>query len=443
MVRPPIPALRGLSIPVGWLWPEYLCQNAIGDHRVAAGRRTGPAQAQSDAPSVGPDSVPDSVGSCSGPSQGRQAVLTESTIVAGDTPGPSSTASQPSPGSEFTVITSKPKKRKAVETPLPDNSESLDAPSRPSCPPPLFVYGVKNVVDLSRRLRLGVRLSADAQMSLRVCCATDEEYRAVCLFLQANGLQFHTFTNEKAAHVRLIMRGLGEDSDPDEVTDELRQLGFPIKECIRLYTAHEPKRKLPLLLVIIIKGELADRLLGLTSLCGLRIKVERSREAGHVPQCHRCQRFSHGSDSCHNEVACVSCGNPHPTKSCMVPALGHRYCINCGEPHSANYRGCWVFQDQLKQAADRNNPSARQQRQFVPEHAAFTRLPEKVSSSQQEPPARPRPRAKPRASPNFAPTEHATESSSQDIQPVPMDEEPVPEVDEPVPSPQGSLHPQT
>ena len=215
----------------------------MGDRRVAAGQRNGPAKGHSNASSVGTGPVPDSVGSCSGPSQGRQSVSAASNVVvSGGTPAPTCTTSQPTPGSSFTVVTSK-KKRKAEETPLPDEPElDLDAPSRRSRPPPLFVNGVKNVVDFSRRLRLGVRLSADVQMSLRgrdslrVSCATDDEYRAVYLFLQANGLQFHTFSYEKAAHVRLIIRGLDEETEPDEVADELRQLGFPIKECIRLYT---------------------------------------------------------------------------------------------------------------------------------------------------------------------------------------------------------------
>ena len=91
---------------------------------------------------------------------------------------------------------------------------------------------------------------------------------AVYLFLQDIGLQFLTYTNEKAAHVRLIIRGLGVESEPDEVGDEIRQLGFPIKECIPLFTTHGPRQKLPLLRVIVQKGELVDRLLGLTSLCG-------------------------------------------------------------------------------------------------------------------------------------------------------------------------------
>ena len=56
---------------------------------------------------------------------------------------------------------------------------------------------------------------------LGICCVTDKDYRTVFLFLKANGLQFHTFTNEKAAHIRLIIKGLDEESEPDEVANML------------------------------------------------------------------------------------------------------------------------------------------------------------------------------------------------------------------------------
>ena len=40
-----------------------------------------------------------------------------------------------------------------------------------------------------------------------------EEYLAVYLFLQANGLQFYTFTNEKLTHIKLVILGLDRASD--------------------------------------------------------------------------------------------------------------------------------------------------------------------------------------------------------------------------------------
>lgn len=148
---------------------------------------------------------------------------------------------------------------------------------------------------------------------LRVFCAADDEYRAVYFSFRPMAYNFIFILMRK--RLTLGIRGLDVESDPDEVADELRQLGS-------LFTTYGPRRKLLLLRVIMQKGELADRLLELTSPWSSKIKVERSRESGHIPQCHRCQRFSYGSGRFHNEVACVRCGKTHPTQQCRVPAKG-------------------------------------------------------------------------------------------------------------------------
>ena len=107
------------------------------------------------------------------------------------------------------------------------------------------------------------------------------------------------------------------------------------------------------------KRELAARLLGLTSLCGLKIKVEHSREDGHILQCIRSQSFGYSSDT--GVTSNIRSGKPHSMQQCRVLAKGPRFCINCGEPHLANYQGCATFQSPLKQAADRaNSPACNQ-----------------------------------------------------------------------------------
>ena len=84
---------------------------------------------------------------------------------------------------------------------------------------------------------------------MSVCCATVEECRTVYIFLQANALQFHTFTKEEGTRQASNLRR-DVESDPDEVADKFHQLGFPAKECIRLFTTYGPRRKLPLLRMI-------------------------------------------------------------------------------------------------------------------------------------------------------------------------------------------------
>ena len=63
-------------------------------------------------------------------------------------------------------------------------------------------------------------------------------------------------------------------------------------------------------------------LLSLTRLFGFRVKVERSRTPGALPQWHRCQRFGHHhTDACNNAPACVRYTFPNFTKHCDTPPL--------------------------------------------------------------------------------------------------------------------------
>lgn len=127
------------------------------------------------------------------------------------------------------------KKRKAWDSPLSPYPHATSAGFSPS---PLFINDITNVVDIARRLRLGVHLSVGIVFSLsrrnilHVSCATETEHAAVVERVRKNGLQFYTLSNEKAAHA---IRSLDMFSDPAELVDELCELGFRIKETIRLY----------------------------------------------------------------------------------------------------------------------------------------------------------------------------------------------------------------
>ena len=338
-----------------------------------------------------------------GPSQGNTGVVR--VVTARDPRLAPTSESCPNQGGSGIVPASQPqhsalpKKRKTEETPLSPDPEPNSIGSPLTKPPPLFINEVTNIIDLARRLRLGVRLSAGTVLSLsgrntlRVGCATEAEHVAVTAFLRQNGLQYHTFSNQKSSQARLVIRGLDLYSDPAEVAEELRELGYPISEAIRLHTLRGPRKPLALIRVTLPKGGDADRLLDVTSLCGLRIKVERSREAGHIPQCHRCQRFGHGSDMCGNAVACVRCGRPHLTPNCNLAPGADRYCINCGCRHAANYRGCVVFKHQRQLVAERAQkrapaPAPRQQQvREMPGHygGAFPPLPRVSRPAQQQP----------------------------------------------------------
>jgi hypothetical protein len=84
----------------------------------------------------------------------------------------------------------------------------------------------------------------------------------------------------------------------------------------------------------------------------------------HGPtQCRRCQEWGHGSSHCQVAPACVRCAGQHETAECNLAAKGIKLpkeqlkCVNCKLQHTANYGGCKVHKDYIK------NQPKRQQRQ--------------------------------------------------------------------------------
>lgn len=104
-------------------------------------------------------------------------------------------------------------------------------------------------------------------------------------------------------------------SDPAKVADDLRKLRFRIKEAVRLFTLRGLRKPLSLIRFTLLKEEVADQLLNMTSLCGIKLKIERNFEASHNPECHRCQPVGHGFDK---TVACVMCRQRHSTSACKL-----------------------------------------------------------------------------------------------------------------------------
>lgn len=101
-----------------------------------------------------------------------------------------------------------------------------------------------------------------------------------------------------------------------------------------------------------------------------------SKRPTDAAQCHRCQRFGHGSRYCTLEPKCVKCGAAHLTGECTLPLkadLGKGKnaeqqkdkvkCANCQGNHTANYRGCTTRKSYLEALGkQRRKPEPRQPR---------------------------------------------------------------------------------
>jgi hypothetical protein len=87
-------------------------------------------------------------------------------------------------------------------------------------------------------------------------------------------------------------------------------------------------------------------------------------------QCRRCQEWGHGSSHCHVAPACVRCAGQHETAEYNLAAKGIKLpkeqlkCANCKLQHTANYGGCKVRKDFIKNQPKRQ-PS-QQKHSYTP-----------------------------------------------------------------------------
>lgn len=100
-----------------------------------------------------------------------------------------------------------------------------------------------------------------------------------------------------------------------------------------------------------------------------------SKRPSDAAQCHRCQRFGHGSRNCTLAPKCVKCSAAHLTAACTLPkkaSLGkdnqaeqnkrNVKCANCDGNHTANYRGCTARKTYLEALEKRKKPAPHSSR---------------------------------------------------------------------------------
>ena len=118
--------------------------------------------------------------------------------------------------------------------------------------------------------------------TVKVVVRRIEDHRLVEAFLQANNLQYHTFSLKRVKPLSVILRGLDAHTDPQEILLELREIGYPVQAIFRLFTNSENRVPLPLVRLHLEKGEAADKIFHLTRLFGFRVRVESSRPPGQA-----------------------------------------------------------------------------------------------------------------------------------------------------------------
>jgi hypothetical protein len=158
--------------------------------------------------------------------------------------------------------------------------------------------------------------------------------------------------------VRLLLKKLGKRMPETEIKEELEALHIQVQAVMQLRSqrrdqdAEEDRPLTPHLIVSVARDPDVAKVRSLTELCFLRIKVETYNAPKGPLKCKRCQRFGHTQRNCGNVPRCVTCGDAHPSGTCVTPKQQLKWC-SCGGNHTANYRGCSKWKEAKIAAAMR------------------------------------------------------------------------------------------
>ncbi|GBP89455.1 Probable RNA-directed DNA polymerase from transposon BS [Eumeta japonica] len=193
------------------------------------------------------------------------------------------------------------------------------------------------------RLRINytkaVRVADD---NIKITVPDVETFRKLNKYLIENNIQFHTYALDEERKLKVVIRGIPNDIETDDIKSDLYNQGYPVYAVHRIY--RRDGSSTGLVLVVLTKSDEARAISrDLTKVCGLSgIRVENPHKKGSPGQCHRCQRYGHASANCHAQPRCVKCLVPHWTKECPLTkeSAEKPSCVNCGANHTANYKGC-------------------------------------------------------------------------------------------------------
>lgn len=195
--------------------------------------------------------------------------------------------------------------------------------------------------------------------TISIYTTSSEDYTIVQEKLKEKKYEFHSFSPKQDRVKRLVIKGLNCDYTPQEVKEELTQMGLEITKVTNMYKG---KHMLNMFIVCFPTTTQLNTVLKsykFKYVCMQKVSWCKYAPNKSVVQCYRCQRFGHSSINCNYVQRCVKCINHHGSEKCPKEVTQEVKCINCGGAHPANYRQCTNYLDYVSKIKKYSNKSKR------------------------------------------------------------------------------------
>lgn len=234
-----------------------------------------------------------------------------------------------------------------------DSQTQSQIPKAPIKPPPIILYGIEDVNELSNLITTVVDKQSFAYKIingnlLRVTIDSTENYKKVIALIRQRGLIGHTFTRKDSKCHRIVIRNLHHTTTHEAIIEEIEKTGNKVVGEIINSRFGPEKKPTTTFFVNVTPCEKNKALKDIRHIYHQQVKIEEPRKTKTIVQCQRCQQYGHSKNNCMRPYRCVKCGDGHKTSACLkkdrnTPAK----CALCSLDHPANYKGCQVYKDIL------------------------------------------------------------------------------------------------
>ncbi|GFU96934.1 nucleic-acid-binding protein from transposon X-element [Trichonephila clavipes] len=194
---------------------------------------------------------------------------------------------------------------------------------------------------------------------LKVTVGDEVEHRNLSRWLEQSGVEFKSFMLKQDRPVKVVIRGLPSNTEPEDIKTEIEAEGFKVAKISQMKN-YRTKAPMLLFYLQIENGVDAPKIFDFTELFGTRIEVKPFDRGNKINQCWRCQGLFHSSEVCHLPPRCVRCAGPHLAKDCTLEFDAPMKCANCSGEHAANWSRCPKHPNNSKRK-NKNGPKPKNQ----------------------------------------------------------------------------------
>lgn len=194
-----------------------------------------------------------------------------------------------------------------------------------------------------------------------------KDYDLIKLKLKEINFEFYTFTHFEDRQKKLVLTGISQDYEIEEILNDLKlqsenkkinilSINY-IYRHLKNKDSHEFKRvpSKKYLVYFSSDSDLNYVTNNMIFVCDHKISWEAYIKKFVATQCRRCQKFGHAAANCNNLYRCVKCTTIHNPGECLKLTTDMPKCVNCNEEHSANYKKCPKFLEYTKRTQRNKN----------------------------------------------------------------------------------------